>query len=265
MKKLLIVLFLFISFLGFGQSVSAPDPKSFTVNTTGQDASGFELTGFNSTATLLASVSLVSPPAGTTFYLNTYTGLTAASGFNMIGNKTKLVFTGTMANINTALASLKINTGSISGDIVISVAATINPTGFFYNGTNGHFYRPISTGTSYTGARAAALNTTFKGQTGYLVTITSADEDAFVFNNVPQTNIWFALTDEETEGQWKIDAGPEKGTLIKTSNGQTAGNIQGQYNNWAPGEPNNSGNEDYAVTKWNGSQWNDLPNFILTV
>jgi hypothetical protein len=260
MKKLLIVLFLFISFLGFGQSVSAPDPKSFTVNTTGQDASGFELTGFNSTATLLASVSLVSPPAGTTFYLNTYTGLTAASGFNMIGNKTKLVFTGTMANINTALASLKINTGSISGDIVISVAATINPTGFFYNGTNGHFYRPISTGTSYTGARAAALNTTFKGQTGYLVTITSADEDAFVFNNVPQTNIWFALTDEETEGQWKIDAGPEKGTLIKTSNGQTAGNIQGQYNNWAPGEPNNSGNEDYAVTKWNGSQWNDLPN-----
>jgi hypothetical protein len=260
MKKLLVVLFLFISFLGFGQSVLAPDPKSFIVNTTGQDASGFELTGFNSTATLLASVSLVSPPAGTTFVFNTTTGLTAASGFNMIGNKTKLVFTGTMANINTVLASLKINTGSISGDIVISVAATINPTGFFYNGTNGHFYRPISTGTSYTGARAAALNTTFKGQTGYLVTITSADEDAFVFNNVPQTNIWFALTDEETEGQWKIDAGPEKGTLIKTSNGQTAGNIQGQYNNWAPGEPNNSGNEDYAVTKWNGSQWNDLPN-----
>jgi hypothetical protein len=140
------------------------------------------------------------------------------------------------------------------------VAATVNPTGFFYNGTNGHFYRPISTGTSYTGARAAALNTTFKGQQGYLVTITSADEDAFVFNNVPQTNIWFALTDELVEGQWRIDAGPEAGTLIKTSNGQTAGNIVGQYNNWAPGEPNNSGNEDYAVTKWNGSQWNDLPN-----
>jgi hypothetical protein len=165
-----------------------------------------------------------------------------------------------MTNINTALASLKVNTGSVRGNIVLSVAATVNPTGFFYNGTNGHFYRPISTGTSYTGARAAALNTTFKGQQGYLVTITSPDEDAFVFNNVPQTNIWFALTDEAVEGQWRIDAGPEAGTLIKTSNGQTAGNIVGQYNNWAPGEPNNSGNEDYAVTKWNGSQWNDLPN-----
>ena len=260
MKYLLVALFLLISSLGFGQSVSAPDSKSFTQSTAGQDASGFVLSGFNSTATLLASISLVNPPTGTTFNLTTTTGLTAASGFTLAGNKTRLVVTGTMANINNALASLKINTGSVRGNITLSVAATVNPTGFFYNGTNGHFYRPISTGTSYTGARAAALNTTFKGQKGYLVTITSADEDAFVFNNVPQTNIWFALTDELVEGQWRIDAGPEAGTLIKTSNGQFAGNIQGQYNNWAGGEPNNAGNEDYAVTKWNGSQWNDLPN-----
>jgi hypothetical protein len=261
MKKLLVVLFLFISFLGFGQSVSAPDPKSFIVNTTGQDASGFELTGFSATSTLLASISLVNPPTGTTFYLNTTTGLTAASGFTLSGNKTRLVVTGTMANINTALSSLKINTGTITGDINISVAATINPTGFFYNGTNGHFYRPISQGATYTNARAAALLTTFKGQQGYLVTITSADEDAFIFNNVPQQNIWFALTDEVEEARWTIDAGPEKGTLIKINNGQLNGNIPGQYNNWAGGEPNNSGNEDYAVTKWGGgSQWNDLPN-----
>jgi hypothetical protein len=261
MKYLFVtLLFLLTSFLGFGQSVSAPDSKSFLPSTTGQDASGFSLSGFNSTATILASISLVNPPTGTTFNLTTTTGLTAASGFTLPGNKTRLVVTGTMVNINTALTSLKVNTGSVRGNIVLSVAATVNPTGFFYNGTNGHFYRPISQGTTYTGARAAALTTTFKGQQGYLVTITSPDEDAFVFNNVPQTNIWFALTDEVVEGQWRIDAGPEAGTLIKTSNGQTAGNIVGQYNNWAPGEPNNSGNEDYAVTKWNGSQWNDLPN-----
>jgi hypothetical protein len=265
MKKLLIVLFLFISFLGFGQSVSAPDPKSFTVNTTGQDASGFELTGFSSTATLLASVSLVNPPTGTTFYLNTYTGLTAASGFNLIGNKTKLVFTGTMASINTALASLKVNTGSITGDVVLSVAATINPTGFFYNGTNGHFYKPVTATnerTTYTNARARSLLTTFKGQTGYLVTITSADEDAFIFANVPATNVWFAATDEVIDGRWVIDAGPEKGTVMKTQNGQLNGNIAGVYNNWAQGEPNGAnGSENYAVAKWNGAaSWNDLSN-----
>ncbi len=261
MKKIITILLLTLcSFVTNGQSVSAPDSKSFLQSTSAQDASGFVLSGFNSTATLLASISLVNPPSGTTFVLNTTTGLTAASGFTLSGNKTRLVVTGTMASINTALTSLKVNTGSVRGNIALSVAATINPTGYYYNGVNGHFYRPITTGATYTAARAASLLTTFKGQTGYLVTITSADEDAFIFANVPQSNIWFALTDEASEARWTIDAGPEKGTLIKINNGQLNGNISGQYNNWAPGEPNDSGNEDYAVTKWNGSQWNDLPN-----
>ena len=261
MKNLLVTLFLFISFLGFGQSVSAPDSKSFIPSTNGQDGSGFQLSGFSSTATLLTSISLINPSTGTTFYLNTTTGLTPASGFTLVGNKTRLVVTGTMADINIALANLKINTGSVVGNVQLSVATTINPVGYYYNGVNGHFYRPITTGNTYTGARAASLLTTFKGQQGYLVTITSSSEDQFIIANVPQSNIWFALTDEVTEGRWIIDAGPEAGTLIKTSNGQLAGNIQGQYNNWAGGEPNNSGNEDYPVTKWGGgTQWNDLPN-----
>ena len=256
--RLLVILFL-LPLTILGQSITAPPGRTYQVSTAGQDASGFSISGFT-TETLLTSISLVNPPTGTTFNITTTTGLTAASGFTLAGNKTRLVFTGTITNVNNALASLKVNTGSVLGNVQISVATTVNPAGFFYNGTNGHFYRPISTGTTYTNARAAALNTTFKGQQGYLVTITSADEDAFIFNNVPQGNIWFALTDEVVEGQWRIDAGPERGTLIKTSNGQTAGNIAGQYNNWAGGEPNNAGNEDYAVTKWNGSQWNDLPN-----
>jgi hypothetical protein len=261
MKYLLVTLLLLTSFLGFGQSVSAPDSKSFIPSTTAQDASGFQLSGFTSTSTLLTSISLINPPSGTTFYLNDTRGLIAASGFTLTGNKTRLVVMGTMADINTALSSLKINTGSVKGNVQLSVAATVNPAGYFYNGVNGHFYRPIATGATYTNARAASLLTTFKGQTGYLVTITSADEDAFIFANVPQSSIWFALTDEASEARWTIDAGPEAGTLIKINNGQTNGNIPGQYNNWAPGEPNNSGNEDYAVTKWGGgSQWNDLPN-----
>jgi hypothetical protein len=242
------------------QSITSAPARIFQNNTNSQDASGFVLNGFNSSDILLASVGLVNPPAGTTFSITTSTGLSFATGYNSWTNRTRLAFTGTMANINNALNSLKINTGGTLGNVQISVSATVNPVGYYYNPTNGHFYRPISTGNTYTGARAASLLTTFKGETGYLVTITSADEDAFIYNNVPQSQIWFALTDEVSEGQWRIDAGPEKGTLIKTSNGQTAGNIVGQYNNWAPGEPNNSGNEDYAVTKWNGTQWNDLPN-----
>jgi hypothetical protein len=211
---------------------------------------------------LLASISLINPSTNTTFYLNDTRGLVAASGFTLTGNKIRLVVTGTMASINTALASLKINTGSVVGNVQISVAATVNPVGYYYNGVNGHFYKPVTTGATYTGARAASLLTTFKGQTGYLVTITSASENAFIFANVPQQNVWFAATDEVIDGRWVIDAGPEKGTVMKTSNGQNAGNIVGVYNNWAGGEPNgNNHSEDYAVTNWGGaSTWNDLSN-----
>jgi hypothetical protein len=261
MNKLVTILFLLLSFLATGQSVTAPVAKSFSVSTTGQDASGFLLSGFTTTDVLLASISLVEYPTGTTFYLSAFSGLTPASGFTLTGNKTRLVVTGSMNSINQALIGLKINTGATKGNVKLSVAATINPTGYYYNGVNGHFYKPVTSGGSYTEARAASLLSTFKGQRGYLLTLTSSSEDLFIQANVPQSNIWFAATDEVIDGTWVIDAGPEKGTIMKTSNGQTAGNRPGVYNNWAPGEPNgyNHG-EDYAVTKWNGNQWNDLSN-----
>ena len=261
MRRILTALLLVLySSVLFSQSVTAPAVRSYDLSTANQDASGFVLSGFSPTATLLASVAFINPPIGTTFTLTT-TGLTAASGFTLSGAKTTLVFTGTQTNINTALNTLKVSTGATAGNVQVSVSATINPTGFFYNGVNGHFYQPVPSGNTYTGARAASLLATFKGQKGYLVTITSANEDAFIFNNVPQSNIWFAATDEVTDGRWVIDAGPEKGTVMKTVNGQLYGNIPGVYNNWAGGEPNGSNHsEDYAVTKWNGSQWNDLSN-----
>jgi hypothetical protein len=263
MRKLLVVILILLSgSISIAQSITQPAARKFELNVSGQACSGFVLNGFTSTDVLLASIGFINPPAGTTFNLTTTTGLSPASGFTLSGNKSKLVFTGTMANINNALATLKINTGATAGSVQVSVSATINPTGFYYNPINGHFYKPVTTGVTYTAARAAALTTTFKGQTGYLVTITSADENSFIFVNVPQANIWFAATDEVTDGRWVIDAGPEKGTVMKTSNGQTAGNIVGVYNNWAGGEPNGyNHSEDYAVTNWGGaSTWNDLSN-----
>jgi hypothetical protein len=262
MKKLLIVIVILLcSSISIAQSITQPLSKKFELNVSGQACSGFVLNGFTSTDILLASIGFINPPAGTTFNITTTTGLTPASGFTLTGNKARLVFTGTQANINAALATLRINTGATAGSVQISVSATVNPPGFYYNPINGHFYKPVTPGDSYTGARAASLLTTFKGQTGYLLTLTSADEDAFIQANVPQSNIWFAATDEVKDGTWVIDAGPEKGTIMKTQNGQFAGNVAGVYNNWAPGEPNGvNGSENYAVTKWNGNQWNDLSN-----
>jgi hypothetical protein len=258
MIRLLVILFLF-PLTVLAQSITAPPGRTYQVSTAGQDASGFSISGFT-TETLLTSIGFVNPPAGVTFSITTTTGLTFTTGYNSWANQTRLSFTGTQANINNALASLKVNTSATLGNVQISVSTTVNPTGYFYNPINGHFYRPIAAGATYDNAKALSAGQTFKGQTGYLVTITSANEESFIITNVPQTNIWFALTDRVQEGFWRIDAGPENGTLIKTQNGQTAGNIVGQYNNWCGGEPNNAGDEDFAVTKWGGgSCWNDLP------
>ena len=260
MKKLLTILFILFPFIVIGQSITAPPGRTYQVNVSGQDASGFVISGFTS-ETLLTSIGFVNPPAGVTFSLTTTTGLSFATGYSSWNNQTRLSFTGTQANMNNALASLKVNTGSTTGNVQISISTTINPAGYYYNAINGHFYRPISTTAFYSAAKTAASQQTFKGQTGYLVTITSQSEQDFIVANVPQNNIWFALSDVAQEGYWRVDAGPENGTLIKTQNGQFTGNISGQYNNWCGGEPNNAGGEHYAVTKWGGgSCWNDLPN-----
>ena len=257
--RLLLIILLF-PFIVLGQSITAPPGRTYQVSTANQDASGFVISGFT-TETLLASVGFVNPPSGTTFSITTTTGLTRATGYTSWTNITRISFTGTQANINNALASLKVNTGATLGNVQISVSTTVNPTGYYYNAINGHFYLPVSTGQTYTTAKSLAASQIFKGQTGYLVTVTSSNEESFVLSNVPQSNIWIALSDAAQEGYWRIDAGPENGTLIKTQNGQTAGNIADQYNNWCGGEPNNAGGEHYAVTKWGGgSCWNDLPN-----
>lgn len=256
--RLFLIILLFPLVL-FGQSITAPPGRTYQPNVSNQDASGFVINGFGSQV-LLTSIGFVNPPAGTTFSISVTAGLSLTTGYTSWTNQTRLSFTGTQANINNALASLRVNTGSTLGNVQISVSATVNPAGYFYNPINGHFYRPISTPATYDNAKALSAGQTFKGQTGYLVTITSANEESFIITNVPQSNIWFALTDRSQEGFWRVDAGPESGTLIKTQNGQFAGNVAGQYNNWCVGEPNNSGDEDFAVTKWGGGTcWNDLP------
>lgn len=261
--KLFVILF-FLWGCVFSQSVTTPPQKNFTTNTTNQDASGFIINGFTSTQTLLLSIGLINPSSGTTLRITNTTGIVASLGYNLNNNFTRISFTGTQANINNALQSLKVNTGS-SGSVNISVSVTLNPSGYFYLPSNGHFYRPMSWPSGVSGGDAAynqiknlASGQTFKGQTGYLVTITSQDEQNFIQANVPGSNILIALTDRQQEGVWRWDAGPESGTIIKTSN--SGGNVLGQYNNWCGGEPNNWGSgENYTVTKWGGGNcWNDF-------
>ena len=88
---------------------------------------------------------------------------------------------------------------------------------------------------------------------GYLATITSQEENDFIYsnlaNNSPQVS-WLGATDEEEEGVWKWVTGETW-----------------SYTNWYSGEPNNWCEEDYlhftdgdnlwaSATKSN--RWNDL-------
>jgi hypothetical protein len=100
---------------------------------------------------------------------------------------------------------------------------------------NGHSYYRSTGNAFWTAARQACAN-----MGGYLVTVTSAAENNFLFNLWPSG--WIGLTDEVVEGQWRWVTGEPY-----------------SYSSWNPGEPNNAGNEDYVQFVGSG-RWNDLPN-----
>lgn len=244
-------------------TVTASPARTFLTNSSNQDASGFQISGFGASDTLLVSVGLLSAPSGTELRFSHTSGVTASSGYDMTSNFSRISFTGTQANANQVLNSMLVNTGS-AGTVRISVSATVNPSGYFYLPSNGHFYLPVSPlgrsggAEAFDQVKADAASRWFKGQQGYLVTITSADEQNFLSANVPGNNILIALRANASRA-WYWDAGPEAGTVIR--NGDTNGtNVSGRYNNWCPGEPNNWGSgEDFGVTKWGGDNcWNDF-------
>ena len=253
----LFILFFFTSSID-AQGISAPASRTIDANASNVDAGDFVISWPNNTEDLLVSLNL-DYHNGATLSFPTTTGITRAYGFNSWNSVTNIVFFGKRDNINSTLAAMTISMGSIKTAVRINIELSSYDSNYTYNPVNKHFYRYISGVVSYTTAKSTASTYSFKGKTGYLVTITSQSEQDFLNNNIIGNNIWFALTDVASEGYWRIDAGPESGTLIKTQNGQTAGNIAGYFNNWCGGEPNNSGEEDYAVTKWNGGTcWNDV-------
>ena len=126
---------------------------------------------------------------------------------------------------------------------------------------NGHYYDLIPTLASWQQALTAAGGMTIDPDgpggndplQGYLVTITSAGEQAFLDANY-QVGYWVAGTDEGSEGVWRWAAGPESGQIF-----WNLGVVPGMYSNWNAGEPNNLGGEHYLQDNLfpNGSNWND--------
>lgn len=108
------------------------------------------------------------------------------------------------------------------------------------NPNNSHSYQRIDSSVTWPEA-----NYFCKNNNAYLATITSNQENEFIYDNFVNglgKEPWLGGTDEFNEGSWEWVTGEAW-----------------SFSNWAPGEPNDSwGNEDYlSYHSMTSGQWND--------
>ncbi|MEM8641293.1 MAG: C-type lectin domain-containing protein [Cyanobacteria bacterium P01_G01_bin.54] len=124
----------------------------------------------------------------------------------------------------------------------------------------GHYYDFVEADLSWQEAKEAAELLSFQGLQGYLVTITSQEEQDFIVANLASPSIdnyhgsWIGASDQTVEGTWQWVTGPEAGTVF-WQNSTPIG-----YHNFLSSEPNNYphvvAGEDYAIMLAN-AQWAD--------
>lgn len=185
-----------------------------------------------------------------TLQMSTTTGLTFTGG----QTGSTLYFSGSLANVNAALATLTYTRASTGTDTL--EVSLVNPGEVFFT-TNNHLYKFISGNINWNSAKSAAEGLTAYGAAGYLATITSQEENDFVSGRLTGDG-WIGGSDSAVEGAWRWVTGPESSTQFwsGTAGGST---VNGNYAHWNGGEPNQSGDEDCAETYVSSGSWNDLP------
>ena len=185
----------------------------------------------------------------------TFTSASSMSAANFQTVLRSVTFNNTLDHPDTADRTFVVSTGSVPS---------------YFTDANGyvHYYQYVSVpGIHFDDAKAAAATMTFNGHTGYLLTLTSAAEAAFV-NTQIQASAWTGGTDDyqlinallgtsytqqsQTDGRWTWLTGPEAG--LQFSNGAVP--VGSNYANWTWGEPNGGITENVLHLYGNGN-WND--------
>ena len=235
----------------------AAEVPAFNISVAGGTLSSSTLSGFGEDQQI--SLSLTVPSGRMTFDTNASTATLISSS----NTAASLLIQGTQSQLLTAFSAISLTSGCDGG---LQISATVDAGGGIKNVFNNHYYRLIKTSVSFDEAITLSEQTTFdgtpSGSPGYLATITSAEENDFLFTVMggAGNNAWIAASDSVVEGDWKWMTGPEAGTSFYTGNvfETPFGPVNGQFSGWAPGEPNQSGDEDYAEVYGDG-RWNDIP------
>lgn len=167
---------------------------------------------------------------------------------------------GTRNAVNTTLSTL-VYTSEGLGIVTITADFGNNVGNVIFNngeGGNGHAYIVVNNPLPWTDAKTASESYTFGGQPGYLATITSSQENDYVYAALNQQTGWIGANDIAVEGSWGWRVGPEENTQFWSGDFEGS-STDGEYNNWAEGEPNNgSGGTEDCAQFWNEGYWNDL-------
>lgn len=156
-------------------------------------------------------------------------------------------------------------------EIEFSVGTGIIP--FEFSPGNYHYYEYVNDPVYWSDAKIAAEERTFEGMTGYLATVMSEEENAFISTKLGE-NAWLGGSDcytyinaasgsevyadqDEAEGHWYWVTGPEKGQQFSEGN-DTPETLPDMYAAFAEEEPNNSGEEHFLEIYVEDQTWNDL-------